>query len=142
MAAELRPVRAFSIEKVRNLFKSAKVALADARAPAQYVSAGRRFDAAYDCGLQCALVLLECSKLEVTAQNHHQVTMEFLIATLKLKGNVAAESKAMVHARNAVRYDATPLNNEHAVIRAIEWADRILAETEGWLQTNQPLALR
>ena len=78
MATELRPLRAFSIDKARNLFRSAQVALSDARAPAQYVSAARRFDAAYDCGLQCALVLLECSKFAVQAQNHHQVAFDFL----------------------------------------------------------------
>ena len=45
-------------------------------------------------------------------------------------------------ARNATRYDATPLTNEAVVVSAIEWADRILAETENWLTKNQPLALK
>ena len=142
MATELRPLRAFSIDKARNLFRSAQVALSDARAPAQYVSAARRFDAAYDCGLQCALVLLECSKFAVQAQNHHQVAFDFLFSTLKLKGNVVAEAKAIMMARHAVRYDAAPLNDEQAVARAIAWADRLLAETEGWLATNEPRALK
>ena len=44
--------------------------------------------------------------------------------------------------RNATRYDATPLTNEAVVVSAIEWADRILAETENWLTKNQPLALK
>ena len=67
--------------------------MTDTRAPAQYVSAARRFDAAYDCGLQCALVVLECSKLEVNAQNHHQVAFDFFFSPSKLKGNVVAEAK-------------------------------------------------
>lgn len=71
--AELRPVRAFSIEKVRNLWPNANTALKDASAPAQFVSAPRRFDAAYDCGLSCALLVLECNKLEIAGQGHHRV---------------------------------------------------------------------
>lgn len=142
MATELRPLRAFSIDKARNLFRSAQVALSDARAPANYVSAARRFDAAYDCGLQCALVVLECSKLEVNSQNHHQTAFNFFFSTLKLKGKVVAEAKAITLARHAVRYDAAPLNDEQAVVRAITWADRLLAETEGWLGSHEPRALK
>lgn len=142
MAIELRPLRAFSIDKARNLFRSARTALSDARAPVRYVSAARRFDAAYDCGLQCALVVLECSKLEVNAQNHHQAAFDFFFGTLKLKGNVVAEAKAIMLARHAVRYDAAPLSDEQAVARAIAWADRLIAETEGWLATHEPRALK
>ena len=36
----------------------------------------------------------------------------------------------MVKARNSIRYDAEPIINEAAVASAIEWADRVLAETE------------
>ena len=118
------------------------MALSDARAPAQYVSAARRFDAAYDCGLQCALVVLECSKLEVNSQNHHQTAFDFFFSTLKLKGNVVAQAKAIMAARHAVRYDAAPLNDEEAVAQAIAWADRLLAEAEGWLASHEPRALK
>jgi hypothetical protein len=140
VATELRPLRAFSIDKARNLFKSAAVALKDARAPAEYVSPQRRFDAAYDCGLQCALVVLECSKLEVHAQNHQQVAFDFFFKTLKLKGSTVTDAKAIMLMHHAVRYDAAPLNDEQAVIRAIAWADRLLAEAEGWLTVNEPRA--
>jgi hypothetical protein len=142
VATELRPLRAFSIDKARNLFKSAGVALKDARAPAEYVSPHRRFDAAYDCGLQCALVVLECSKLEVNAQNHHQVAFDFFFSTLKLKGSTTTEAKTIMLARHAMRYDAAPFNDEPTVARAIAWADRLLAETEGWLTVNEPRALK
>lgn len=140
--AELRPIRAMSIEKVRNLWSNAHIALKDANGPAEHISAGRRFDAAYDCGMNCALLLLECSKLELAGQGHHREAMVFLVKTLGLKGKTADAAPVMVQARNATRYDATPLTNEAVVVSAIEWADRILAETENWLTKNQPLALK
>jgi hypothetical protein len=140
--AELRPLRAFSIEKVRNLLASAKVALKDARAPAEHISAPRRFDAAYDCGLDCALLVLECSKLELKGQGHHTESFDFLVKALKLRGQTAAAIPTMIKARNANRYDGTPFINEGVVASAIEWADRILAETEAWLAISQPLALK
>lgn len=140
--ATLRPIRAFSIEKVRNLWKNAGLALKDANAPPLHVSAGRRFDAAYDCGMNCALLLLECNKLEIDGPGHHKEALAFLVKTLSLRGKVADSAPVMAQARNANRYDAIPLTNEGVVANAIEWAKRILAETEGWLIKNQPLALK
>lgn len=140
--ADLRPLRAFSIEKARNLFRNAHVALKDAKAPANYVSEGRRFDAAYDCALACALLVLECNKVEMTGQGHHLEALKYLAKTLGLKGSTAAAIPAMVQARNSVRYDAVPLVNEQAVVSAIAWAERVLAETEGWLQSHHALVLK
>jgi len=140
--ADLRPLRTFSIEKVRNLLTNARTALKDARGPAEFVSAARRFEAAYDCGMACALLLLECNKLEISGMGHHQEALQYLCKTLKLKGKTAELIPVMSRSRNSSRYDALPVANEAAVASAIEWADRILAETEGWLTTNQPLALK
>lgn len=86
--------------------------------------------------------MLECSKLELKGVGHHLESFEFLVKTLKLKGPTAAAIPTMVKARNANRYDAVPFINEGVVARATEWADRILAETEAWLATAQPLALK
>lgn len=140
--ADLRPVRALSIEKVRNLWRNAQVALNDARAPAQYVSAPRRFDAAYDCGLACALLVLECKKLEISGLGHHKAALEYLVKELGLKGQVAQAVPVMVQARNASRYDAAPIITEAIVAEAVSWAERLRDETEGWLQVHQPLALK
>lgn len=140
--AEIRQLRTFSIGKARNLWRTAQVAMRDARAPAQYISAGRRFDAAYDAGLSCALLLAECEKVDITGAGHHVETPKRMSHTLALKGQTAEVIPAMIQARNAARYDAEPVANEAVVEAAIEWADRILAETEGWLQQHQPNALK
>ncbi len=52
------------------------------------------------------------------------------------------EAKTIMLARHAVRYDAAPLSDEQVVSRAIAWADRLLAETEAWLATHEPRALK
>jgi hypothetical protein len=110
--------------------------------PPEYVSAQRRFDAAYDCGHACSLAVLECMKLELEGRAHHREALEFFFKTTGVKGKTASDTPGMVGARNAIRYDAAPMVDEAFVARGIEWAERILAETENWLQTHQPLALK
>lgn len=92
--------------------------------------------------MACALLLLECNKLEVVGLGHHQDAMNHLVKVLALKGQTAQTVPVMIRVRNSVRYDAAPIVNESVVSSAIEWADRILAETEAWLATHQPLAMK
>ena len=131
-----------SIEKVRNLLANARTALHDARAPSEYVSARRRSDAAYDCGHACSLAVLECKKVEIDGKGHHREAFDFFFQTTGLKGRTAADTPGMVAARNSLRYDAISMVDEVFVARGIEWAERVLAETENWLQANQPLGLK
>jgi hypothetical protein len=138
----VRQLRTFSIGKARNLWIGAAVALKDAKAPAQYVSAGRRFDAAYDAGMSCALLIAECEKVEISGQGHHAESLKQMADFLGLKGQTADAIPAMIQARNASRYDATPIANEAVLADAIKWAERIIAETEGWLQKNHPNVLK
>ena len=138
----IRQLRAFSIGKARNLWHSAAVALKDAQAPAQYVSVGRRFDAAYDAAMSCALLIAECEKMEIAGQGHHAEALKNMNEPLQLNGQTADAIPAMIHARNASRYDATPIANEAVVSDAIGWAERIIAETEGWLLKRHPNVLK
>lgn len=131
-----------SIEKVRNLVANARIALKDANAPKDLVSVQRRFDAAYDCGHACALAVLECSKLEIEGKGHHREAFDFFFKTTGVKGKTAADAAGMVGARNAIRYDAAPMVNEAFVSQGIAWAERMLAELEGWLGVHHPNALK
>lgn len=137
-----RQMRTFSVGKVRNLLNAAGIALKDARAPAQYVSASRRFDAAYDAVLCCALAICEATKQEVYGDGHHREVMQLLVGTLKLKGQNTEGIGAMIGIRNRTRYDGAPVGSETVVQEAIAVATRVIAETEGWMQTNCPLALK
>ena len=141
--AELRPIRAMQLEKVRNLLVAAVTALHDANAPPQYCSAHRRREAAYDAGFSCALALLEANKLEVSSDfGHHALALNFLHDTLKLKGAVAELTPVLIKARNARKYDGSNLCDEAAVARAISWAERILTESEAWFKAHLPQALK
>ena len=78
----------------------------------------------------------------MTGLGHHQEALNYLAKTSQLKGQIAAAIPVMVRARNSAGYDATPIVNESAVASAIDWAERLLAETEGWLSIHHPPALK
>ncbi len=80
--------------------------------------------------------------MELVGLGHHAEAMAYLVKTLQLRGPVADSVSAMVKGRNLIRYDAQPVVNEDAVTSAISWAERVLAETEGWLAEHQPNALK
>jgi hypothetical protein len=131
-----------SIEKVRNLIANARIASKDANAPPEHVSAQRRFDAAYDCGHACSLAVLECMKLELEGKGHHREAFDFFFKTTGVKGKTASDTPGMVGARNAIRNDAASMVDEAFVTHGMAWAQRILAETENWLERHQPSALK
>ena len=121
---------------------ASRVALQDAKAPAQYCSAQRRLDAAYDAGLSCALALLEANKLEAEGEGHHREAMDYMVNTLRLKGNTAAAIPVLTRARHDGRYDGRSNVNEQVVAEGIKWAQRVLAETEQWFSVHNALALK
>lgn len=139
--AELRQSRSYSIEKVRNFLKAAKVALKDAHAPAEYYSVRGRFDAAYDSGYHFALALLESNRKEIDRQGHHRVVLQYMVELLKLRGNVADVILPLVKLRNEHRYDRSDTITEDMLESAIDWAEQIQVETEQWFTENNPQAL-
>jgi hypothetical protein len=74
VATELRPLRAFSIDKARNLFKSAGIAWQQARS----------------------------QRAEPPSSS-----VRLFFSALKLKGSTVTESKTIMLARHAMRYDGS-----------------------------------
>jgi len=63
-----------------------------------------RFDAAYDAILCCGLALLELSRQEVTTdKGHHLEILQFLVDTLKFKGQNASDIKAAKQSLQTLR---------------------------------------
>lgn len=136
--ADLTGKRTMNIEKVRNLLMQSVTDLRDAGA-ASSITAYRRFVAAYEAVLHCALAVLEVRRVETKGEGHHIETITQLVETLGLKGNSAAEARAMCQARNDVTYKGRiHIADEAFVVRAIQWAERLVNETEGWIRKNHP----
>lgn len=100
-----------------------------------------RFDAAYDAILCCGLALLEISRLEITTdKGHHLEILQFLVDTLKFKGQNASDIQAMSRSRKANRYGSGPPATEKMVAEAIALAERVRAEAETWITAQQSKA--
>jgi hypothetical protein len=136
--ADLIGRRTMNVEKVRNLLMQAVLDLKDAKASKE-ITPHRRFVAAYEVVLHCGLAVLEIRRIETKGEGHHLETLTQLVEVLGLKGSAAAEVRAMCQARNDVTYKGRmQIADEALVLRTIQWAERILNETEGWVRKNQP----
>jgi hypothetical protein len=137
--ADLTQQRHINIEKARNLLHQAVLDLQDARADKKAITPYRRFLAAYDAGLHCALAVLELNRQQIKGEGHHAESFQHLLLTLGFKGGAVAEAKAMSQARNDVTYKGNmQLADEAQVERAIKWAERLINETVAWVQKNHP----
>lgn len=95
--ADLTGKRTMNLEKVRNLLMQSVTDLKDANA-GDVISTHRRFVAAYEAVLHCALAMLELRRTETRGDGHHVETITQLVTTLGLKGNASAEVLAMCQA--------------------------------------------
>lgn len=139
--SELRQSGSYSIEKIRNLLKAAKVALKDAHAPAEYYSVRGQFNAANDAVYHFALALLESNHKEIDRQGHHQVVLQYIIELLKLRGNLADVVLPLAKLRNDIRYDGSSTITEDMLESAIVWAEQTHVDTERWFTENNLQAL-
>jgi hypothetical protein len=127
-----------NLEKVRNLLMQSVTDLNDAKA-GDVISTHRRFVAAYEAVLHCALAVLELRRTETRGEGHHVDTLIELVTTLGLKGNAPAEARAMCQARNDVTYKGRMhIADEDMVARTIRWAQHLVNETEAWIKKTHP----
>ena len=137
--ADLRQQRHINIEKARNLLHHAVLDLQDARADKKAITPHRRFLAAYDTGLHCALAVLELTRQQIKGEGHHAESFHHLLTTLKFKDSAFAEARSMSQARNDVTYKGKmQLADEIQVERTIKWAERLIDETIAWVRKNHP----
>jgi hypothetical protein len=136
--ADLGTKRVVNLEKVKNLLMQAVVDLEDAKITA--VSVHRRFVAAYEAALHCALAVRELKRVETRGEGHHVETLSQLVSTLGLKGPTPAEILTLCQARNDVTYKGkAAVADEAMVVRTLGIATRLLDETEGWIKKNHPI---
>lgn len=105
----------------------------------EQVSADNRFDAAYKCILQCAMLGLLANgyRTSTSQPGHHQTAIQCLGLTMGVANADMVVLDALRRQRNLSDYEGDPVS-EATLSSCIEEATRLLAHTEAWLQHHHP----
>lgn len=130
-----------SPQGVQRLLAAAERNLADAQL--QALSAENRFDAAYKCILQCAMLGLWARgyRTPTSQPGHHQTTLQCLPLTMELPGDVIIVLDALRKQRNQNDYEGDPVSTA-VVTECLAQAHLLLAHTRQFLQTQFPALLK
>lgn len=119
------------------LLQAARQNLADARLA--QVSSGNRFDAAYKCIMQCAMLGLWAHgwRTSTSQPGHHQTAIQTLDQTLGVSKQDLIVLDALRRQRNVNDYEGDPIADAtlHACLQA---AEKLLEHTLRWLRTEHP----
>lgn len=122
---------------VQRLLAAAERNLADARLA--QLSAENRFDAAYKCILQCAMLGLWARgyRTSTSQPGHHQTALQALPLTMGLPGDVIIVLDALRKQRNLSDYEGDPIS-DGVVDECLAQAQTLLAHTRQFLTTHFP----
>jgi hypothetical protein len=122
---------------VQRLLAAATRNLTDAKL--LQLSAENRFDAAYKCIMQCAMLGLWAKgyRTSTSQPGHHQTALQALPLTMGLPNDVIIVLDALRKQRNQNDYVGDPVSDA-VVSECIAQADALLAHTRQWLQTQFP----
>ncbi|WP_244909130.1 DNA-binding protein [Melaminivora alkalimesophila] len=119
------------------LLQAARQNLADARV--EQISASNRFDAAYKCIMQCAMLGLGAHgwRTSTSQPGHHQTAIQTLDQTLGVPKTDLIVLDALRRQRNVNDYAGDPIA-EATLQACLQAADKLLGHTLRWLQTHHP----
>ena len=122
---------------VQRLLAAATRNLLDAKLA--QLSAENRFDAAYKCIMQCAMLGLWAQgyRTSTSQPGHHQTALQALPLTMGLPNNVIIVLDALRKQRNLNDYEGDPVRDA-VVTECLTQADALLAHTRQWLQSQYP----
>ena len=122
---------------VGKLLAGARRNLADARVDA--LGADNRFDAAYKCVMQCAMLGLWANgyRTSTSQPGPHQTAIQCLALTMGVAKEVVIVLDGLRRQRNINDYAGDPISDA-VLASCIEEAARLLAHTEGWLREVHP----
>lgn len=125
---------------VRKLLEAARRNLTDAQVTA--IGADLRFDAAYKCVMQCAMLGLWASGYRtVTSQpGHHQTAIQSLGLTMGVPSSAMIILDGLRKQRHLSDYAGDPVSDA-ALAACIAHAAALMAHTEAWLQDHHPALL-
>lgn len=124
-------------EDVQRLLSSAERNLADAGVAA--ISNENRFDAAYKCVMQCAIVGLLANGYRTANDKpgHHQIAIQSLPTAIGLDAGAVVELDDLRHLRNCDDYEGTAVSPAQ-VKQAQAHAKALLAHLTTWLRERRP----
>ena len=126
-----------SREAVLRLLQAAARNIVDARIAE--ISGETRFDAAYKCIMQCAMVALWANgyRTSTSQPGHHQVAIQTLPITIGLEQSTVIVLDALRKQRNINDYEGDPISNQ-AVVECIKQAEQLYKVVAAWLAINRP----
>jgi hypothetical protein len=122
---------------IAKLLQAARRNLADAGIP--QVSSDNRFDAAYKCIMQCAMLGLWGNgyRTSTSKPGHNQTAIQSLGLTMGVAQQEIIVLDALRRQRNVSDYEGDPVSI--ATLQACaEQAARLLEHVENWLRTHRP----
>ena len=122
---------------VLKLLASARRNLADAGVDA--IGNDNRFDAAYKCIMQCAMLGLWANgyRTSTSQPGHHQTAIQCLTLTMQVTKATVIVLDGLRKQRNINDYVGDPIA-DGVLASCIEEAQRLIAHTAQWLQDNHP----
>ena len=126
---------------VQQLLASAKRNLVDSKVA--QLSAETRFDVAYKCILQCAMLGLWANgyRTSTSQPGHHQTALQALPLSMGLPNDIVIVLDALRKQRNLNDYEGDPVSDA-AVCECITQAEALLAHTRQFLQAQFPALLK
>ena len=125
-----------SREAVLRLLDAAKRNIADAHISA--VSGENRFDAAYKCIMQCAMVALWVNgyRTSTSQPGQHQTAIQTLPTTIGLAQSTVIVLDSLRKQRNVSDYEGDPISDQ-AVIECIKQAEKLYQDVIDWISINR-----
>ena len=122
---------------LRRLLEAERLNLTDARF--DQISSNNRFDAAYKCVIQCAMIGLWASgyRTSTSQPGHHQTAIQCLVHTLGVSKDDIIVLDVLRRQRNITDYEGDPVS-EATLAGCIAHAEQLLLQTEQWLQVHHP----
>ena len=123
-------------EAALRLLEAAKRNIADAHISA--VSGENRFDAAYKCIMQCAMVALWVNgyRTSTSQPGHHQTAIQTLPTTIGLPQSTVIILDGLRKQRNVSDYEGDPVSDQ-AVIECITQAENLYQFVLDWIKINR-----
>ena len=122
---------------IGKLLQAARQNLADARV--EQISANNRFDAAYKCILQCAMLGLWANgwRTSTSQPGHHQTALQVLPKTMGVSADTVIVLDALRKRRNLSDYEGDSVSDA-VVTECLQQAASMLGHTRQWLAATHP----